>query len=115
MHSGRAGRVFYRNEVAVATDYQAIMLALARGDSWARITEDVGCSRRTIDKASRAMKKHGLSTVNDVEALSRTVLAGMFPDNRVRNDEEFVTPDFQKIADKYATGKRVTLKVEHAR
>ncbi|SMB81596.1 hypothetical protein SAMN05660745_02454 [Corynebacterium glucuronolyticum] len=23
MHSGRAGRVFYRNEVAVATDYQA--------------------------------------------------------------------------------------------
>lgn len=115
MHSGRAGRVFYRNEVAVATDYQAIMLALARGDSWARITEDVGCSRRTIDKASRAMKMHGLSTVNDVEALSRTVLAGMFPDNRVRNDEEFVTPDFQKIADKYATGKRVTLKVEHAR
>lgn len=42
MHSGRSGRVFYRNEVAVAPDFQAIMVALARGDSWAWITEDVG-------------------------------------------------------------------------
>lgn len=43
----------------MATDYQAIRLALARGDSWAQITEDVGCSRRTIDKAARANEKHG--------------------------------------------------------
>lgn len=46
----------------MATDYQAIRLALARGDSWAQITEDVGCSRRTIDKAARAMKSMGFVT-----------------------------------------------------
>ena len=62
----------------MATDYQAIRLALARGDSWAQITEDVGCSRRTIDKAARAMKSMGFCDVQVLIGLGVQLFFGLF-------------------------------------
>ncbi len=98
----------------MATDYQAIMLALARGDSWATITHNHGCSRRTIDKASKVIRTQGLDATA-ITALSTHDIATLFPDNRLRHDEDYLQPNFTAIAQRQARGKRVTLKVEHER
>ncbi|MDO5373178.1 MAG: DDE-type integrase/transposase/recombinase [Corynebacterium glutamicum] len=100
--------------VLMATDYQAIMLALTRGDSWTTITHDFGCSRRTIDKASRTIRTHGFDTTA-ILSLSPDQLTELFPDNRYRKEEDFLPPNSTAIAARQRRGERVTLKVEHHR
>lgn len=81
----------------MATDYQAIMLALARGDSWATITHNHGCSRRTIDKASKVIRTQGLDATA-ITVLSTHDIATLFPDNRLRHDEDYLQQNFTAIA-----------------
>lgn len=96
------------------TDYRSIMIALAKQRPWAQITTTYGCSRRSIDKAQRVIRTHQF-TLADIEKLTTGQIRDLFPDNRRRNDEDFLPPDFAAIAARRQQRKRVTLKVEHAR
>lgn len=92
----------------MATDYQAIMLALTRGDSWTTITHDFGCSRRTIDKASRTIRTHGFDTTA-ILSLSPGQLTELFPDNCYRKEEDFLPPNFTAIAARQRRDERVSI------
>lgn len=89
-----------------------IMLALVQGRSWSQITSDLGCSRSSIDKASRVLRSTGMDE-DTINALSAQELSELFPDNRRRDLDAFVEPDFAGIAARRRRGERVTLKVEH--
>ncbi|BAU95963.1 hypothetical protein N24_1701 [Corynebacterium suranareeae] len=73
------------------------MLALVRGDSWVTLTDNLGCSRRTIDKASKVIRTQSLDTPA-IAALSTHDIATLFPDNRLRRDEDYLQPNFTAIA-----------------
>ncbi len=99
----------------MVTDYRAIMFALVAGNrSWNQIRADLGVSKSTIDKASRVVRDHRLDA-RGIAGLSNAQLEELFPDNRRRNDAEFLAPDFKKVAERMVSGKRVTLKVAHAK
>lgn len=51
----------------MVTNYRLIMLALVQGRSWSQITSDLGCSRSSIDKASRVLRSTGMDedTITD--------------------------------------------------
>ncbi|MER0073880.1 hypothetical protein ABRP94_00005, partial [Corynebacterium sp. KPL3739] len=99
----------------VVTDYRAIMFVLVAGNrSWNQIRADLGVSKSTIDKASRVVRDHRLDA-RGIAGLSNAQLEELFPDNRRRNDAEFLAPDFKKVAERMVSGKRVTLKVAHAK
>ncbi|WP_257159239.1 IS21 family transposase [Corynebacterium cystitidis] len=96
------------------TDYRAIMSALSRGDrSWNVLAADLGVSKRTLAKAASVVKTHRLDAAA-VAAMSDEQISLLFPDSRRRDEEQFLAPDFDVIADKRLQGQRVTLKVEHA-
>ncbi|WP_042409524.1 hypothetical protein, partial [Corynebacterium jeddahense] len=96
----------------MVTNYRLIMLALVQGRSWSQITSDLGCSRSSIDKASRVLRSTGMDE-DTITALSAQELSELFPDNRRRDSDAFVEPDFAGIAARRRRGERVTLKVEH--
>ena len=96
----------------MVTNYRLIMLALVQGRSWSQITSDLGCSRSSIDKASRVLRSTGMDE-DTITALSPQELSELFPDNRRRDSDAFVEPDFAGIAARRRRGERVTLKVEH--
>lgn len=96
----------------MVTNYRLIMLALVQGRSWSQITSDLGCSRSSIDKASRVLRSTGMDE-DAITALSAQELSELFPDNRRRDSDAFVEPDFTGIAARRRRGERVTLKVEH--
>lgn len=96
----------------MVTNYRLIMLALVQGRSWSQITSDLGCSRSSIDKASRVLRSTGMDE-DTITALSAQELSELFPDNRRRDSDAFVEPDFTGIAARRRRGERVTLKVEH--
>lgn len=99
----------------MVTDYRAIMFVLVAGNrSWNQIRADLGVSKSTIDKASRVVRDHRLDA-RGIAGLSNAQLEELFPDNRRRNDAEFLAPDFKKVAERMVSGKRVTLKVAHAK
>lgn len=99
----------------MVTDYRAIMFALVAGNrSWNQIRADLGVSKSTIDKGSRVVRDHQIDA-RGIAGLSNAQLEELFPDNRRRNDAEFLAPDFKKVAERMVSGKRVTLKVAHAK
>ena len=77
----------------MVTNYRLIMLALVQGRSWSQITSDLGCSRSSIDKASRVLRSTGMDE-DTITALSPQELSELFPDNRRRDSDAFVEPDF---------------------
>lgn len=61
----------------MVTNYRLIMLALVQGRSWSQITSDLGCSRSSIDKASRVLRSTGMDE-DTITALSPQELSELF-------------------------------------
>ena len=93
------------------TDYRAVMTLLIRKRSYRQIEDQLGCSHRTISRANQALRSLGLTTVEQVAALTNDDLDEKFVDKRSSGQGEFVPIDFDAVL-KTRTGRvKQTLQV----
>ncbi|WP_346091536.1 hypothetical protein, partial [Streptomyces erythrogriseus] len=97
------------------TDYRAVMTLLIRKRSYRQIEDQIGCSHRAISRANQALRSLGLTTAQQVAALTDDELAEIFVDKRTSGQGEFVPIDFDAVV-KARTGRtKQTLQVLWAR
>lgn len=72
------------------TDYRAVMTLLIRKRSYRQIEDQLGCSHRAISRANQALRSLGLTTVQQVAALTNDELDEIFVDKRTSGQGEFV-------------------------
>ena len=97
------------------TDYRAVMTLLIQQRSYRQIEHQLGCSHRAISRASQALRNLGLTTVEQVAALTNDELDEIFVDRRSSGQGEFVPIDFDAVV-KARTGRvKLTLQVLWAR
>lgn len=97
------------------TDYRAVMALLLGKRSYRQIEDQLGCSHRAISRANHALRSLGLTTAEQVAALTDDELAEIFVDKRTSGQGEFVPIDFDAVV-KARTGRtKQTLQVLWAR
>ena len=93
------------------TDYRAVMTLLIRKRSYRQIEDQLGCSHRAISRANQALRSLGLTTAQQVAALTNDELDEIFVDKRSSGQGEFVPIDFDAVV-KARTGRvKQTLQV----
>ena len=97
------------------TDYRAVMTLLLGKRSYRQIEDQLGCSHRAISRANQALRSLGLTTAQQVAALTNDELDEIFVDKRTSGQGEFVPIDFDAVV-KARTGRaKHTLQVLWAR
>ncbi|OFT86462.1 IS21 family transposase [Corynebacterium sp. HMSC29G08] len=97
------------------TDYRAVMTLLIKKRSYRQIEDQLGCSHRAISRANQALRSLGLTTAQQVAALTNDELDEIFVDKRTSGQGEFVPIDFDAVV-KARTGRtKQTLQVLWAR
>lgn len=97
------------------TDYCAVMTLLIKKRSYRQIEDQLGCSHRATSRANQALRSLGLTTVEQVAALTNDELDEIFVDKRTSGQGEFVPIDFDTVV-KARTGRtKQTLQVLWAR
>ena len=97
------------------TDYRAVMTLLLGKRSYRQIEDQLGCSHRAISRANQALRSLGLTTAQQVAALTNDELDEIFVDKRTSGQGEFVPIDFDAVV-KARTGRaKQTLQVLWAR
>ena len=84
-------------------DYRAVMTLLIRKRSYRQIEDQLGCSHRAISRANQALRSLGLTTAQQVAALTNDELDEIFVDKRTSGQGEFVPIDLTRSS-KHAQG-----------
>ena len=79
------------------TDYRAVMTLLLGKRSYRQIEDQLGCSHRAISRANQALRSLGLTTAQQVAALTNDELDEIFVDKRTSGQGEFVPIDFDAV------------------
>ncbi len=93
------------------TDYRLVMTLLVHKRSYRQIEAIAGCSHTTVSKARTVMDEHGLSTVEQIAALSMEDLDRLFADGRKSVTEMFVPIDLDQVTKKRMGRNKAPLKV----
>ena len=79
------------------TDYRTVMKLLVQQRSYRQIEQQLGCSHRAISRANQALRSLGLTTAQQVAALTNDELDEIFVDGRSSGQGEFVPIDFDAV------------------
>ena len=93
------------------TDYRLVMSLLLQDRSYRDIEAIAGCSHRTIAKAKKVCREHGLTAVDQVEALSGEEIDALFTDGRKAPSAEFVAFDVAATVKKRTGKNKLPLRV----
>ena len=93
------------------TDYRLVMSLLLQDRSYRDIEAIAGCSHRTIAKAKKVCREHGLTAVDQVEALSGEEIDALFTDGRKTPSAEFVAFDVAATVKKRTGKNKLPLRV----
>lgn len=97
------------------TDYRAVMTLLIQQRSYRQIEDQLGCSHRAISRANHALRSLGLTTIQQVAALTNDELDEIFVDNRSSGQGEFVPINFDAVVKARAGRTKQTLQLLWAR
>ncbi|MDM7489839.1 IS21 family transposase [Rhodococcus sp. CSLK01-03] len=103
-------RVYPKQEARV-TDYRMVMSQLLQGRSYREIEAIAGCSHRTIAKAKKICDEQGLSTEDQIEALTAEEIDALFTDGRKNASTDFVGFDVGAAVKKRSGSKKLPLRV----
>lgn len=84
-------------ERQLMTDYRFVMGLLVQGYAYRQIEVMAGCSHRAIARARRVLDEEGLTTGEQVDALTVEVIDRLFTDGRKSVAAEFVPVDIDKV------------------
>ena len=93
------------------TDYRLVMSLLLQDRSYRDIEAIAGCSHRTIAKAKKVCREHGLTAVDQIEALSGEEIDALFTDGRKTPSAEFVAFDVAATVKKRTGKNKLPLRV----
>ena len=93
------------------TDYRLVMSLLLQDRSYRDIEAIAGCSHRTIAKAKKVCREHGLTAAGQVEALSGEEIDALFADGRKSPSAEFVAFDVPETVKKRTGKNKLPLRV----
>lgn len=97
------------------TDYRVVLSLLVQDYAYRQIEAIAGCSHRAIAKARRVLDGEGLTTAEQVDALTAEDLDRLFTDGRKSVAAEFVPVDIDKVVTARLGRKKPPLKVLWAR
>lgn len=97
------------------TDYRNVMDLLVQGYAYRQIEAMAGCSHRAIAKARRVLDGEGLTTREQVDALTVEDLDRLFTDGRKNVVAEFVPIDIDQVVAARLGRRKPPLKVLWAR
>lgn len=97
------------------TDYRAVMTLLIQQRSYRQIEDQLGSSHRAISRANHALRSLGLTTIQQVAALTNDELDEIFVDNRSSGQGQFVPISFDAVVKARAGRTKQTLQLLWAR
>ena len=97
------------------TDYRAVMTLLIQQRSYRQIEDQLGSSHRAISRANHALRSLGLTTIQQVTALTNDELDEIFVDNRSSGQGQFVPINFDAVVKARAGRTKQTLQLLWAR
>ncbi|MCT2122505.1 IS21 family transposase, partial [Dietzia cinnamea] len=93
------------------TDYRLVMSLLLQDRSYRDIEAIAGCSHRTVAKARKVCREHGVTATSQVEALSGEEIDALFTDGRKTPSAEFVAFDVAAAVKKRTGKNKLPLRV----